>query len=189
MDVRLPKLGEGADSGTVVGILIKEGEAVAKDQPIMELETEKAVGTIPSSEAGVVEKIYVKVGDKISAGQPILSVQGKEESSDKIQTPVSKPKTDQSGLGRQPEIRSDSGQYRFDSKSGFPPPASPSLRKIAREIGIDLSRVRGSESGGRITIQDVRNYIHWLQATAFQINKKESSGDLLQKNQSHHFAV
>ena len=69
MDVKLPKLGEGADSGTVVNIFVKEGDQVAKDQAILELENEKAVATIPSTAAGVVAKIHVKNGDKISVGQ------------------------------------------------------------------------------------------------------------------------
>src|SRR6267154_6115952 len=78
MDVKLPHLGEGADSGTVVNLFVKEGDQIAKDQAILELENEKAVATIPSTEAGVVEKIYVKAGDKISVGQSILSLKGGE---------------------------------------------------------------------------------------------------------------
>src|SRR5208283_2903618 len=75
MDIRLPSLGEGADSGTVVNILVKEGDRIKNNQPILELETEKAVGSIPSTTAGTVSKIRVKVGDKISAGQVIMSVE------------------------------------------------------------------------------------------------------------------
>ena len=67
MDVKLPKLGEGADSGVVVNIFVKEGETVAKDQAIVELESEKAVASIPSPAAGVVGKIFVKAGDRVSA--------------------------------------------------------------------------------------------------------------------------
>src|SRR5215813_13162345 len=74
MDLKLPHLGEGADSGTVVNLFVKEGDAVTKDQPILELENEKAVATIPSTAAGTVSKIFVKTGDKISVGQRILSL-------------------------------------------------------------------------------------------------------------------
>ena len=74
MDVKLPKLGEGADSGVVVNIFVKEGDTVAKDQAILELENEKAVASIPSTAAGVVTKIYVKPGDRIGIGQRILSL-------------------------------------------------------------------------------------------------------------------
>src|ERR1017187_453874 len=74
MDVKLPKLGEGADSGVVVNLFVKEGDTVAKDQAILELENEKAVASIPSTGAGVVAKIYVKPGDRISIGQCILTL-------------------------------------------------------------------------------------------------------------------
>ena len=76
MDVKLPKLGEGADSGVVVNVFVKEGDTVAKDQTILELENEKAVASIPSTGAGLVEKIYVKAGDRISVGQKILTLAG-----------------------------------------------------------------------------------------------------------------
>ena len=74
MDVKLPKLGEGADSGVVVNVFVKEGDTVAKDQAILELENEKAVASIPSTGAGVVAKIYVKPGDRIGIGQSILTL-------------------------------------------------------------------------------------------------------------------
>ena len=74
MDLKLPHLGEGADSGTVVNLFVKEGDQLTKDQPVLELENEKAVATIPSTGAGTVTKIYVKTGEKISVGQRILSL-------------------------------------------------------------------------------------------------------------------
>src|SRR5215831_8251695 len=74
MDLKLPALGEGADSGTVVNLFVKEGDQVTKDQAILELENEKAVATIPSTAAGTVSKVFVKTGDKISVGQRILSL-------------------------------------------------------------------------------------------------------------------
>ena len=74
MDLKLPNLGEGADSGTVVSLFVKEGDAVTKDQPILELENEKAVATIPATAAGTVTQVFVKVGDKIRVGQRILSL-------------------------------------------------------------------------------------------------------------------
>jgi pyruvate/2-oxoglutarate dehydrogenase complex dihydrolipoamide acyltransferase (E2) component len=69
MDVKLPNLGEGADTGTVVNLFVKEGDQIQKDQPILELENEKAVASIPSTAAGVVSKIYVKAGDKVGLGR------------------------------------------------------------------------------------------------------------------------
>src|SRR5262245_50521458 len=74
MDLKLPNLGEGADSGVVVNVFVKEGDTVTVDQPVLELENEKAVASIPSTLAGTVTKIHVKAGDKISVGQRLLSV-------------------------------------------------------------------------------------------------------------------
>src|SRR5690348_9106798 len=86
MDVKLPHLGEGADSGTVVNLFVKEGDQITKDQPILELENEKAVATIPSSAAGTVTKIFVKTGDKVSVGQKLVSLSGEGGA-----TPAAKP--------------------------------------------------------------------------------------------------
>ena len=74
MDVKLPKLGEGADSGVVVNIFVKEGDTVVKGQAIMELENEKAVAAIPSTAAGTVGAIFIKNGDRVSVGQKLISV-------------------------------------------------------------------------------------------------------------------
>src|SRR5580658_7673927 len=76
MDVKLPKLGEGADSGVVVNIFVKEGDTVANGQAIIELENEKAVASIPSTASGKVEKIFIKNGDRISIGQRLIAVSG-----------------------------------------------------------------------------------------------------------------
>ena len=74
MDVRLPKLGETAEGGAVVSILVKEGDTVTKGQTILELENEKAVAPIPSTAAGVVTQIRVKEGDRVAVGQVLLSL-------------------------------------------------------------------------------------------------------------------
>jgi len=90
MDVKLPNLGEGADSGTVINLFVKEGDKIAKDQPIIELENEKAVATIPSTSGGIVSKIYVKSGDKISAGQRIISLSEAGGGTSTAPTPAAK---------------------------------------------------------------------------------------------------
>src|ERR1043166_3202271 len=160
MDIRLPSLGEGADSGTVVNIMVKEGDPVAKDQPILELETEKAVGTIPASTAGTVQKILVKVGDKISAGQVILALAESATTEQKVVASAVPSGTSAPRPAPGPAAATPK------SIAGIPPPASPSVRKMAAQLGIDLTRVRGSEHGGRITLEDVRGYIQQLQQLA-----------------------
>ena len=76
MDLKLPPLGEGVDSGTVVAILVKEGDDLAKGQSVIEIETGKAVAPVPAAAAGKVTKILIAIGDKISVGQSIVSLEG-----------------------------------------------------------------------------------------------------------------
>ena len=175
MDVKLPQLAEGVEGGTVVNILVAEGQEVKKDQAIMELETQKAVGSIPSPSSGIVTKIHVKQGMEVSVGQLLISIEGaggaqSTAAAKPSQAPASSaapaPATDASApRTATPTVAAGktAEDYRYESKSGAPPPAPPSIRKIAREIGLDLTRVRGSEAGGRINLGDVRAYIQRLQ--------------------------
>src|SRR5262245_57777182 len=156
MDVRLPNLGEGADSGTVVNLLVKEGDDISRDQNLIEVETGKAVVAVPSTAGGKVGRFKVKPGDKISVGQVIVSIgdgagevqarpepekAAKPERTTPTATPLEKETFDSSeDASAAPEEEAP--------KSQFPPPASPTIRKLARELGIDLARVKGSEHGG-----------------------------------------
>jgi len=175
MDLKLPNLGEGADSGTVVNLFVKEGDQITKDQPILELENEKAVATIPSTAAGTVTRIYVKAGDKLSVGQKMLALTEtgaatappatepapvrEPRHEGVIQTPSPKPL---------PPSEEPFGDESLEPRPGPPPAAAPSIRKLARDLGLDLTRVRGSARGGRIVLEDIRNYIQRLQRLAAQ---------------------
>ena len=161
MDVKLPKLGEGADSGVVVNIFVKEGDTVAKDQAILELENEKAVASIPSTGAGVVAKVHVKSGDRVSVGARLITI---TESGQPAATPAAsapKPAAKKAVAKAAPEPEEESAE-EVEEISDENITASPSIRKMARELGINLGKVRGSESGGRIVIGDVRAYIQRL---------------------------
>jgi len=170
MDIKLPSLGEGADSGTVVNIFVKEGDSITKDQPVLELENEKAVASIPSTAAGVVCRIFVKVGDKLSVGQRILSLAGGDADSPATETRVAAPavpSTSASGGVAANTAETGAAPSEDDAEpSSASPVASPSIRKLALELGIDLRRVRGSERGGRIGMADLRAYIQRLQEIA-----------------------
>lgn len=181
MDVKLPHLGEGADSGTVVNLFVKEGDQIAKDQPILELENEKAVATIPSTGAGTVAKVFVKTGDKISVGAKILTLAGAAGAAPAAAKPAAeapkaaKPKAPAAQREEEPEqeeVSSESAESLEQSNAAVA--ASPTIRKLARDLGIDLAKVRGSARGGRVTIEDVRAYIQRLQRIAAQ--PKASAG-------------
>jgi pyruvate dehydrogenase E2 component (dihydrolipoamide acetyltransferase) len=178
MDLKLPPLGEGADSGNVVSILVKEGDAIAKGQGIIELETGKAVAPVPASAAGKVAKILVAVGDKISVGQPILSLDAGAPAPAAKPAPVKAPTAGHRHPERHPATAAPPPPAdqeaaplpaeEEEASVGPAPPASPSLRRLARELGLDLTKIRGSEAGGRLIIGDVRAYIQRLQQLAAQ---------------------
>ncbi len=173
MDVKLPKLGEGADSGVVVNVFVKEGDTVAKDQAVLELENEKAVASIPSTAAGVVGKVFVKAGDRISVGQRLISVEGGAGAPAPVPAapaaaaaPAPKRAAARPAAAPAPEVYEEVADEDEDVTPGIAPVASPSVRKVARELGINLAKIRGSESGGRIVMGDVKAYIQRLIAKA-----------------------
>ena len=172
MDIKLPRLGEGAESGTVVSIFVKPGDQIKEGQTILELENEKAVAPIPASASGRVDKLYVKEGDKISAGQPILSL-----ADDGAATPVkeapregTRPTTPPAAVAvaqpQRPLAEVPRVVVQGEPVTNGAVAASPTFRKLARDLGIDLSYVRGSERGGRISVEDLRAYVQQLQQMA-----------------------
>jgi pyruvate dehydrogenase E2 component (dihydrolipoamide acetyltransferase) len=181
MDLKLPHLGEGADSGTVVNLFVKEGDQIAKDQPVLELENEKAVATIPSTSDGTVTKIFVKAGDKISVGQRILSLEekggagtaktAKPEAAKKRPEPEKEEAKEEEAAEK---VDYDDREEK-EQKPAVVPAASPSIRKMAQDLGIDLTRVKGSERGGRIVLADVRAYIQKLQSRASSAPSKAAA--------------
>jgi pyruvate dehydrogenase E2 component (dihydrolipoamide acetyltransferase) len=170
MDIKLPRLGEGAESGTVVSIFVKPGDQVKEGQTIVELENEKAVAPIPASASGLVDKLYVKQGDKISVGQSILSL---TQNGGTAKAEAKAPEAPREGTRpttapapRSP-VAAPSVDVIGEPVSNENVAASPTVRKVARELGIDLTRVRGSQNGGRIALEDLHAYIQQLQQIAF----------------------
>ena len=175
MDIKLPRLGEGAESGTVVSIFVKPGDQIKEGQTIVELENEKAVAPIPASAAGRVAKVYVKQGDKISVGQPIIALtddgaaaapsatdaprESKRPATSTAPAPAQRP--------ARPVAEAPSVDFVGEPVQNESVAASPTVRKLARELGIDLTRVQGKQPGGRISPEDLRGYIEQLQRLAF----------------------
>ncbi len=167
MDVKLPKLGEGADNGVVVGIFVKVGETIASGQAVMELENEKAVASIPATAAGVVENIFVKVGDRITVGAKILSVAGGGSAAPAAAPAASAPKpAAKKAAPKAAPVVAEADEEPLETSAdeivNENPVASPSIRRAAKEFGIDLRKISGSESGGRIIATDVQNYLQRL---------------------------
>jgi pyruvate dehydrogenase E2 component (dihydrolipoamide acetyltransferase) len=185
--VKLPALGENVTGGTVTKVMVKPGDVIAKDQPILEMETDKAVMEVPSPDGGRVAEVSVKAGEKISVGQVILTLAAEE-------APPAVSSADAPAI--QPEARAPAPPASVEPVStqraaaleqaaakvaGEPAPtsapatgaaaslpvaAAPSVRRFAREIGIDIHEVPGSGPGGRISIEDVKAYAKRLNERA-----------------------
>jgi pyruvate dehydrogenase E2 component (dihydrolipoamide acetyltransferase) len=182
MDVKVPSLAENINAGTVVKIFVAEGDQVHKDQDIVELETDKAAAAIPSPVDGKVTKVHVKEGDEVQVGHVLVSL-SEAPAQEQKEKQIEKPESQRESRQREPqeeraepqsadrekkEAATSKVEDKEAAKVGYGPPASPSVRKLALQLGIDLARVRGSERGGRITLDDVRVYIQDLQKTAFE---------------------
>ncbi|HEU4929190.1 MAG TPA: 2-oxo acid dehydrogenase subunit E2 [Candidatus Krumholzibacteria bacterium] len=231
VEVRLPEISENVDSGDVTKVLVAQGDTVAVDQPLIELETEKAVFEVPSTAAGVVSEINLKPGDSVKVGGVIAKIETEakagaestpaspqkteekktEEAPKQTQpapeptkaqsTPAPRetepapasatpPKTEEAPKQTQParepapaqsspaprksetvaarasappaeEPTADSIRntvVAVAKDSGAPAAASPTVRRLARELGVDINQVRGTGAGGRISSEDVQSF-------------------------------
>jgi pyruvate dehydrogenase E2 component (dihydrolipoamide acetyltransferase) len=175
VEIKLPEIYENVESGDVVKVLVKEGETVAEEQSLIELETEKAVFEVPSTAAGVVSGIKVKAGDTIQVGQVIATVDTEATSSAPAKAPTreekpapapEKPRPAASPPAAAPSASDDdNGSENLKEavvavaqEQGAAVPASPTVRRLARELGIDIHRVRGTGPGGRLSSNDVHAY-------------------------------
>ena len=178
-DFTLPELGENVTAGDVLRVLVKPGDTVARDQTVLELETDKATIEVPSSVAGRVTAVSVKAGDKVKVGQVILTVEdgtGKTEAApaaapEKTSTTAAAP----GGPGK--AGRKEQGEPEPAAAETPPAPAAPSVRRMARELGVDIDRVSGSEANGRISIEDVKTHARRLLEGVARAGAHAAPGD------------
>jgi len=168
-EFKLPDLGEGLTDGEVVRWLVKEGDVVALNQPIVEVETAKAVVEIPAPYAGTVVKLHAAEGDTLDVGAPLLSVDtgGGPAAAESPAVPEPEPEPEQQqatlvGPGERQQAR----RRRLARPGGAPtrpgptgpsqrPLATPPVRKYAKDHGVDLAVLTGTGKDGRVTHEDV----------------------------------
>lgn len=158
----LPELGENVNYGTVAKLLVSEGDQVQKDENLLELETEKAVIEVPSSFKGRIKEIFVKEGETVQVGQKILIIHSISER-DEEQEPLEVKEVEKGIAPRKIEreiakLPEEQPTDKYPSVSKGVVAAAPSVRRFAREIGIDIQEVSGSGPGGRISIEDIKAY-------------------------------
>jgi len=179
-EFKLPELGEGIDAGEVVRVLVAPGDEVQAGQTVLELETDKALLEVDCPYTGKVSQVFVKDGEEAKVGTVLLTVATAEEApTEKLVAPTApppEPQVEEPPVRSQPrseaEWRSEDGtplrsvpDYKplaaqpVEGKPEAPLPAGPATRRLARELGVDLRQVTGRERGGRITEEDVKQYV------------------------------
>jgi pyruvate dehydrogenase E2 component (dihydrolipoamide acetyltransferase) len=162
----LPDLGEGLTEAEIRKVLVREGDVVREDAPLLEVETDKATVEIPSPMSGRIEKIHVRPDQTVKVGEVLVTFADAPAAPGK-QAPTTLDPTRR--LAPTPETVVDDGRARQVAPapapadtvgSGLAPsapvPATPSTRRLARELGVDLRAVRATGRGGRVTDEDVR---------------------------------
>lgn len=183
-EFKLPDLGEGIHEGEIVKVLVSVGDQVKEDQPILEVETDKATVEIPSPFTGTVSDVRVSAGDLVNVGDVLLVFDGEgapaeEARAEEAARPqeateeqvaaafdaqpreeaVPEEKPQEKAVAEKPrEPAPPAAEREAPPERQGPVPASPSTRRLAREMGVDLRQVRGSGPGGRVTAEDVRSF-------------------------------
>ena len=154
-EIKVPNIGD-FENVEVIEVLVSEGQSISKNDPLITIESDKSSVEIPASYEGLVKSINIKVGDKVSEGDLILIL----ENTSKIKENVKeKPQTEKE-FKKIKVIKPEIEQILKNNNSVTDIlPASPKVRKFARELGIDINQVEGSEKGGRVIEDDVKRYV------------------------------
>ena len=152
--IKVPNIGEFKDV-EVIEVLISNGQLVSKNDPLITIESDKSSVEIPSSFEGKVKSTNVKVGDKVSEGDTILILETSEEIKENIQPQFKVQKEKE----RKKEINDISKKVFTEKDISGVSAASPKARKFARELGVDINKINGSQRQGRVIEKDIKNFI------------------------------
>ncbi|MFA7331320.1 MAG: 2-oxo acid dehydrogenase subunit E2 [Candidatus Delongbacteria bacterium] len=188
--ITLPDLGENIKAGELTALLVKPGDPVRADSPVLELETDKAVVEVPAGRAGRVLEWLARVGERLEVGAALLSL---EEAAEADGAPAASVATAEPAPAAAPPPAPDlpvtaapapapaappvsapsSGSVAPGpppGEHGLPVPASPTVRRLARELGVDIRRVAGAGPGGRISREDVKAHVKELLARSASVD-------------------
>src|SRR4051794_9114195 len=175
-EVKIPDIGDFKDV-PIIEVHVKEGDSVNPDDPLVSLESDKATMEVPAPQGGTIEKLLIKIGDKVSEGTPIMLLRGgdgaltqppslveQQEPAPTQQTsPVSRPPAQAAAPAPAPSAAPAAGgpaQGAAQTAASFGQAhASPSVRRLARELDVDLTKVKGTGEKGRITRDDVKSFL------------------------------
>jgi len=176
INVLVPDIGD-LDEVAVIEVFVKPGDAVKVEQSLITVESDKASMEIPSSHAGVLKEIRVKVGDKVKRGSLIAVLQG---AAGAAPAPLAAPAQAPTAMAATPAAVAAPTTapampaHAPTAVSGSLPHASPTIRRLARELGVPLAEVNGSGSKGRITQEDLQDFVKGVMAGAVQTAAQEA---------------
>lgn len=154
-EIKVPNIGEFTDV-EVIEVLVSEGQKLKKNDPLITIESDKSSVEIPSNFDGIVKTLKIKVGDKVSEGDVILILDSTSQTQEKVKKDPLIEKEVKKIQAMRPEIQQNiSNQNKITNIS----PASPKVRKFARELGVDINQVAGSERKGRVIESDVKLFV------------------------------
>ena len=159
-DIKVPNIGEFSDV-EVIEVLIKKGQQITKNDPLITIESDKSSVEIPSTDNGIIREVNLKVGDKVSEGDKILEIETVDVSIKKKENKISEQKNVRDSYNEKNFIlnkKKDIPNLVIENSSSKTT-ASPKVRKFARELGIDISKVKGSERKGRVTEEDIKLFV------------------------------
>lgn len=169
VEFKLPELGENIHSADITKLLIKAGDKIEADQTVVEIETDKATVEVPSEISGVVKEVFVKEGTKAKVGQVIFTMESSQEKAEVKEKPaeiipqvVQAPITPVEVKQAEKLLEQTDIQVKINTIPKLIVPAAPSVRRFAREIGININMVMGKGPGGRISVDDVKAYAKGL---------------------------
>jgi pyruvate dehydrogenase E2 component (dihydrolipoamide acetyltransferase) len=184
IEFKLPELGENIEGGDVVNVLVAVGDAVAEGQSILEIEAGKASMEIPSPADGTITAVHVAQGDTIEVGQLVFSIEAGDVAQDSTpETPVAEPEPETPAVEKETP---SPGEEEVPAPAPAPVPApvvagkavsaAPNVRRLARELGVDIHDVVPSKEGGRINLEDVKQFAKVSMAGGGSARKPRSSG-------------
>jgi pyruvate dehydrogenase E2 component (dihydrolipoamide acetyltransferase) len=179
IDLKVPNIGEFKDV-EVIEVLVSEGQSIEKNDPLITIESDKSSVEIPSTEKGKVVNVTVKVGDKISEGSKILEIEvSKSSDAEKTNEIInnneqSLPKSDVKIEDRISQITPSQNIRSKSFNDNSLALASPKVRKFARELGVNINSIYGTERQGRVTETDIKNYISNNQKASLDRKEEKS---------------
>jgi pyruvate dehydrogenase E2 component (dihydrolipoamide acetyltransferase) len=175
IDIVVPDIGDFAEV-TVIEVFVKPGDAVKVEQSLLTVESDKASMEIPSSHAGVVDRLLVKVGDKVGKGTAIAVLKSAASglAAPAAPAPASSAPTPSTPPPSAAPVPAQRPAAAAQAVGGAVPHASPSIRRLARELGVPLAEVAGSGPKGRITQEDVQGFVKGVMAGAVQTQAQKA---------------